>query len=84
MLIQKIMKAIEYEQLKIDIFSDEVIFLLWDGELPIVYDIKDKTIAVSTEYANGSIDLTSEDVEILSNVMKILEEHKEEIASWFE
>jgi len=85
-MIEEIRKILEDENLKIEIFCDEVIFNLWDIEFPIVVDRASGKVIFKSEYLdnrpNMSTNLNLEDMEIALKVMRIIEKHKGTIRNW--
>lgn len=72
---------------KIEIFLDAVIFLFYDAEIPLVYDIKTQTVSFRPFYMqdfNEDFELDSELFAELSMLMSIVESHKDEIQEWIE
>ncbi|MEG1564196.1 MAG: hypothetical protein RR365_10790 [Bacteroides sp.] len=84
-LIREITRAIKKEPLHIRVLGDEIIFEIYENSVPIVLSRKTEKLGFriayledETEAAEFSCDMLSEVVE----VMKIIEEHKEEILEW--
>lgn len=57
----------------IDIWGDEIWFKVYETEIPIVIDIKDKYVYIDCEVMNNHI--TSVELEELSKIVNIIEEN---------
>lgn len=85
-MIEKIMTAIQNEPLIIKIYDDEIIFEIYEIEIPIVYVRDTGNIDVRPSYYDTlGKELAGWDIDIITeihDVMTILEGYKEELARW--
>jgi propanediol dehydratase small subunit len=81
-VIKQIRKAIFEQPLKIEIYDDEILFDLWEVEIPVVLIRDCGRVVFNYEYAPDHYGLPQDMLLEMINVMKIIEDNKEEILGW--
>ena len=81
-MIEKITKVINQDDLKIVVYRDEVIFYIWEIEVPIVLDRASGSVFLKSEYITTDFQLDEEMTKEIMDVIRVISENKKEILKW--
>lgn len=86
-LVGTVKQIVGYDQpLTVEVFSDEIIFLLWEMQIPIVYEIYSGDVGFKLSYleADDSYIITEEMLRDMAKVITVIEANLVELEEWVE
>ena len=89
LIIKTIREIIDNEPLRVNIYNEEIIFYIWEIEVPIVFDRNSFKVYFKTEYllednlsCNLSCNINADMLNEMSAVIKAIESQVNEIKDW--
>ena len=85
MIIKTIRDIIDKEPLRVDIYNDEIIFYIWEIEVPIIFDRNSFDVSYKPEYLpdyNSNCNFNLEMLLEMCKVIKAIETNINEIKDW--
>lgn len=81
-MIERIMKAIQGEDLIMKVYRDEVIFYIWEVGVPIVFDKATTKVFLKTEYLEMSVQIDQDMLNEIVEVIEIIRSGISEMSKW--